>query len=203
MLFNHSQPRNRFSSLQVQPKKHKLRLLFLSVIAICLWFGYKQVQSYLVKPEAVFVLGGHEEREHFAAKLAQKYPHLPIWVSSGSPQDYAKRIFAKAGIEGERLHLDYQASDTVTNFTSLVDELKAQGIDSVYLITSENHMPRALIIGEIVFGSRGIILKPLSVPSNSPPESIKKSLRDGVRAILWLTTGHTGAAVTRAWLETL
>lgn len=170
-------------------------------MTICLWFGYKQVQSYFVQPEALFVLGGHEERECFAAKLAQQYPDLPIWVSSGSPKDYAQRIFAKAGIKGDRLHLDYQASDTVTNFTSLVAELKAQGIDSVYLITSDNHMPRARLIGEIVFGSQGIIIKPMAVPSNSPPESIKKSLRDGARAILWLTTGHTGASITRSLLE--
>ena len=201
MLLNHSQPRNHFSYLPPKRKSQKLHLLFLSAIVVCLWFGYKQVQSHLVKPEALFVLGGHEERECFAAQLAQKHPHLPIWVSSGSPEDYARRIFAKAGIEGDRLHLDYQASDTVTNFTSLVDELKTQGIDSVYLITSENHMPRARLIGEIVFGSRGIVLKPVSVPSNSPPESIEKSLRDGARAILWLTTGHTGATITRFLLE--
>ena len=201
MLLNHSQPRNHFSYLPTKSKNKKLRLFLLSFMTVCLWFSYKQVRSHLVQPEALFVLGGHEERECFAAKLAQKYPHLPIWVSSGSPEDYAQRIFAKAGIEDDRLHLDYQASDTVTNFTSLVDELKAQGIDSVYLITSENHMPRARLIGEIVFGSRGIIIKPVAVPSDSPPESIKKSLRDGARAILWLTTGHTGATITRFVLE--
>ena len=201
MLLNHSQPRNQYSYLTTKHKSRKLRLLLLSTIAICLWAGYKQVQSYLVEPEALFVLGGHEERECFAAKLAQKYPHLPIWVSSGSPANYAQQIFERAGISSDRLHLDYQASDTVTNFTSLVAELKDQGIDSVYLITSDNHMSRARLVGEIVFGSQGIILKPISVPSQSPPESWKKSLRDGARAILWLTTGHTGASITRSWLK--
>ena len=42
-----------------------------------------------------------------------------------------------------------------------------------------------------MFGSRGILLKPISVPSESPPEPIEKSVRDGARAILWLTTGRT------------
>lgn len=204
MLLNHnSRARKTYPYLPHKRKNRKLPLLLLSAIAVSLWFGYKQVQSYLVQPEALFVLGGHEEREHFAAQLAKQYPHIPIWVSSGSPKDYAKRIFTQAGINSDRLHLDYQASDTVTNFTSLVDRLKAQGIDSVYLITSENHMFRARIIGEIVFGSRGIIFKPVSVPSDSPPESIRKSVRDGARAILWLTTGHTGATVTRFLLDKL
>lgn len=138
----------------------------------------------------------HEEREKFAAELGKRYPHLDIWVSGGSPQDYVKRIFATRGIKGDRLHLDYRASDTVTNFTTLVDELEAQGIDSVYLITSENHMTRARIIGEIVFGSRGIVLKPLAVPSSYPPEPIEKSVRDCARSILWLATGNS-LAVTR------
>jgi uncharacterized SAM-binding protein YcdF (DUF218 family) len=164
----------------------------LPLVAVSLWWGYKQIQSYLVEPEAIFVLGGHEDRERFAAKLAQEHPNLDIWVSSGSPQGYVEKIFAKAGIERDRLHLDYQAKDTVTNFTTLVDQLQAEGIDSVYLITSDNHMGRARLIGEVVFGSRGIILKPLKVPSQSAPEPLEKSLRDGARAILWLVTGNTG-----------
>ena len=52
-------------------------------------------------------------------------------------------------------------------------------------------MTRARIIGEIVFGSRGIVLKPLAVPSSLPPEPIEKAVRDGARSILWLATGHT------------
>ncbi|MDJ0647944.1 MAG: YdcF family protein [Xenococcaceae cyanobacterium MO_188.B19] len=167
------------------------RWLVLLTFAITCYMGYKEIKSYITPAQALVVLGGHEEREKFAAELAKQYPKLPIWVSSGSPQHYAKRIFTNRGISGDRLHLDYQAQDTVTNFTTLVDELQAQGIDSVYLITSDNHMTRARIIGEIVFGSRGILLKPISVPSESPPEPIEKSIRDGARAILWLTTGHT------------
>jgi uncharacterized SAM-binding protein YcdF (DUF218 family) len=116
-------------------------------------------------------------------------------VSSGTPQEYAQQVFAKAGIDGSRVHLDYRARDTVTNFTSLVDQLQSQGIDSVYLITSDDHMRRARVIGEIVFGSRGIILKPVAIPSGRSPEPISKAIRDGVRSLLWVTTGHTGVTL--------
>ena len=169
----------------------KLQWLLILLVVISCGVGYKQMQSYLVQPDVVFVLGGHEEREKFAAEFGKKYSNLDIWVSGGSPQNYVKEIFSTSGIKSDRLHLDYRASDTVTNFTTLVDELKAQGIDSVYLVTSENHMIRARIIGEIVFGSRGVILKPLAVPSSLPPESIGKSIRDSVRSIVWLATGYT------------
>lgn len=181
----------------IPPRRSKLRLfpLLMPVLALSLIAGYKQVESYFTQPEAIFVLGGEEERELFAAKFAKQHPELPVWVSSGSPQGYAKRVFAKAGIEASRVHLDYQAVDTVTNFTTLVDELQAQGIDSVYLVTSEDHMRRARTIGEIVFGSRGIVLKPVEIPTRREPEPIEKAIRDGARAILWVATGRTGATL--------
>lgn len=199
------QMRSRRQPLLVKrSRKLKRRLLtfLLPAIAIVGWGAYKQLQSYWLKPDAIFVLGGHEDRERFAAKLAFEHPDLPIWVSSGSPKGYAERIFAKAGVRGDRLHLDYRAVDTVTNFTTLVDELKSHGIESVYLITSDNHMRRARLIGEIVFGTQGIAIKPVSVSSDASPESLEKCLRDGARSLLWLTTGSTGEILIPSQVKT-
>ena len=197
-MFFRFQSRDESDLVVVNPVSKLRQLFLLSVVATSLCVGFKSINNPAsTTPEALLVLGGHEEREHFAAQLARQYPQLPIWISSGSPQDYAQRIFTKAGISSDRLHLDYRASDTVTNFTTLVDKLKAQGIDSVYLITSENHMTRAKVIGEIVFGSRGIDFHPIEVPSENPPEPVKKCLRDGARSIFWLLTGHTGAILVK------
>ncbi|GAC1465169.1 MAG: hypothetical protein NVS2B14_10650 [Chamaesiphon sp.] len=180
---------------KTSPSKLRLFAWLMPILIVLLWLGYKQMESYFLQPKAIFVLGGATEREKFAAEFARHHPNIPIWVSSGSPKRYAKKVFVKAGIDLSRVHLDYQAVDTVTNFTSLVKEFKAQGIDSVYLITSDYHMRRARIIGEIVFGSRGIIIKPVSIPTGRSPESIKKAIRDGARAIVWVTTGYTGASL--------
>lgn len=166
--------------------------LLVAVLTVC-WFGYQQLKSEFQRPQALLVLGGDTERELFAAKFARNHPNLPIWVSSGSNPEFAQWVFSEAGIESDRVHLDYRAVDTVTNFTTLVDELRDRGIESVYLITSDDHMRRAQIIGEIVLGSRGISFKPVAVPSGRTPEPVQKTVRDGARAILWLTTGYTGA----------
>ncbi|QLE59556.1 YdcF family protein [Nostoc sp. TCL26-01] len=160
-----------------------------------MWLGYKEAQNNYTQPEAVIVLGGSTknlEREKFTAKFATRHPNLPIWISGGSPPTYTKRVFTKAGIDPKRLHLDYEAVDTVTNFTTLVDDLQARGIENVYLITSDFHMRRACVIGEIVLGSRGIKFQPIPVPSETSPEPIEKSIRDGARALLWVATGYTG-----------
>ena len=172
----------------------------LFTLPLVVWFTFRAVWIYFEQPQAILVLGGSTvalEREKFTAEFAREHPGLPIWISSGSPRSYTEQVFSEAGVDLHRLNLDYQAVDTVTNFTTLVDELKQQGVQSVYLVTSDYHMRRAQIIGEIVLGSRGIHLKTVSVPSDQPEESLSKALRDGGRAVLWVTTGHTGASWSR------
>lgn len=165
----------------------------LLLLPIALWLGVRLGRMYFEQPDAIVVLGGSPEREKFVAQFAQTHPNLPIWISSGSPREYTEWVFSEAGVDLKRLTLDYQAVDTVTNFTTIVDELHQDGVRSVYLVTSDYHMRRAQVIGEIVFGSRGIQLKPIAIPSNQPEESWTKALRDGGRAILWITTGRTGS----------
>ncbi|MBW4661232.1 MAG: YdcF family protein [Drouetiella hepatica Uher 2000/2452] len=167
------------------------------VLLLLLGLGYRQLESFLHKPQAVLVLGGSPDREKYAATFAQNHPDLPIWISSGSPQEYAEWVFTEAGIPQDRLHLDYQAVDTVTNFTTLVEQFKAEGITSLYVITSDYHMARASVIGEIVLGSRGIDFQTVTVPSERAPEPLNKVLRDGARAALWVATGSTGANLAR------
>lgn len=174
---------------------HSFRFMVFA-LPVLMWLGYQESKIENLPPQAVLVLGGstsHLEREKFTANFVRDHPSLPIWISGGSPPESTENVFTKAGVNLKRLHLDYEAVDTVTNFTTLVDKLQAQGIKSVYLITSEYHMRRARVVGEIVLGSRGIQLKPVSVPSQNIGEPVDKSIRDGVRALLWVATGYTGA----------
>lgn len=173
------------------------RILSGLTLLLLFGFGFKQAQGFWHNPEAVLVLGGAVERERFAAEFARYHPGLPVWVSSGSNPEYAEWVFMEAGIDPARVHLDYQAVDTVTNFTTLADAFRANGIRSVYLITSDYHMPRAQVIGEIVLGSRGIDFHPVAVPSDRSPEPIAKVMRDAARAVLWVATGETGSSLAR------
>ncbi|HEY9706719.1 MAG TPA: YdcF family protein, partial [Oculatellaceae cyanobacterium] len=106
----------------------------------------------------------------------------------------ALAIFRAAGISDARVHLDYRALDTVTNFTTLVADFNSRNIQHLYLITSDFHMPRAKAIATIVLGSQGIAFTPVSIPSNEPAESKLRILRDTGRALLWMIVGRTGAS---------
>jgi uncharacterized SAM-binding protein YcdF (DUF218 family) len=185
-------------SLKSPRKSLRVRSLLCLLLLLPLgWVGYREVRGYFDRPQAMLVLGGATEREDFAAEFARQHPELPIWISGGSNPEYTRGVFADAGIDPRRIHIDRAAVDTVTNFTTLADQLRAQGVGSVYLITSDYHMRRAQVIGEIVFGSRDIYMKPVAVPSGRESEPILKSVRDGARAVLWVTTGHTGAELQR------
>jgi uncharacterized SAM-binding protein YcdF (DUF218 family) len=152
-------------------------------------------------PAAILTLGGGQGREAFTATFAQTKTALPIWVSTGAPAPVARAIFAEAGIGSERLWLDYRAVDTVTNFTSLVSDLRDHQIHHLYLITSEFHMPRASLIASVVLGSQGIAFTPVPIPPRrlqdpGSRESLLHIARDLLRAYGWLLTGRTGARIT-------
>ncbi len=94
------------------------------------------------------MLGGSSEREKFTAKFAQNHPSLNIWVSNGISCKQANKIFCKAGIPEQQVNLDYRAVDTVTNFTSLVEDFEKLNLKHLYLVTYDFHLPRAKAIAQ-------------------------------------------------------
>jgi uncharacterized SAM-binding protein YcdF (DUF218 family) len=168
-----------------------LILLLLSFIPVRLAIAHLQSPT----PQAILTLGGGGDREPFTAHFAKNYPDLQIWVSSGQPPDQARLIFRSVGIPDSQVHFDRRAVDTVTNFTSLVADLKSQNIHHLYLITSDFHIKRAKAIAFLVLGSRGIAFTAVPIPSSRPNESWSHILRDFGRAFLWLFTGRTGASL--------
>lgn len=178
---------------RLRHKHYRSTLVSVLLLATGLWFGQWHVRGRLSSPTVALVLGGDATREEFAAQFAIDHPNVDVWISSGANPEYATWVFQESQVPLERLHLDYRAVDTVTNFTTLVDDFDQLEIKSVYLITSDYHMRRASTIAAIVLGSRGIHYKPLSVASEQPPEPLIRSVRDGGRSILWVFTGKTGS----------
>ncbi|ELS02169.1 hypothetical protein Xen7305DRAFT_00018810 [Xenococcus sp. PCC 7305] len=150
------------------------------------------------QPQAILCLGGDHQREKLAAKLASQNKDLLIWVSSGSNDQITGQIFHNAGLSSERFFLNNQATDTVTNFTTLVPEFKQHHIKHLYLITSDFHMPRARAIAMIVLGSQGIVVTPMEVRTRGDRQEPKvKILRDTARSIFWFFSGYAGPDIKR------
>ncbi len=155
-------------------------------------------------PQRILVLGGDVDRERVGLKLARRM-QLPLVVSGGSNPEYAHWLMEEEGLRAGQVVLDYRAADTLGNFTSLVDDLQREGIRHVLLVTSEDHLPRAMTVGGVVAGSRGIRLSGVPVACASPcgPESPGKQWGDGLRALAWVLTGRDLKPWARAQLGRL
>jgi len=150
-------------------------------------------------PQMILVLGGDADREAAAARLART-DGLPVVVTGGTNPEYAHWLFQqKEGLPSRQVQLDYRARDTVSNFTSLVDDLRKSRIRHALLVTSTDHMQRALLVGRIVAGSRGIHLTPVPVPCGDlcVVEGRRRLWGDGARAALWVISGQD----IRPWVE--
>ncbi len=172
-------------------------VIFVLILLSIFYIQLKNTVPKNTHAQGIFTLGGWIDREEFTAQFAQLHPTLNIWVSTGTPQKRAQGIFQAAGIAENRLHLDYRAVDTVTNFTTLVKDFQKHQIKHLYLITSDYHMRRAKWIATIVLGSRGITFTPVVIPSGRLQESFWRTLRDAIRSLVWLVTGYTGASLSR------
>jgi uncharacterized SAM-binding protein YcdF (DUF218 family) len=170
-----------------------IALFLISFIPVRLAITLHQVPT----PQAIFVLGGDFNRTEYAARFWQSHQNLDIWVSDFSEYlEMHRNIFLQSGIPIEQLHLDGRATDTVTNFTSLVGDFVSRELRHIYLITSDYHIRRSRVIATMVLGSRGIVVTPVTVPSTEvESESWVRVLRDFGRCVLWVVSGKTGASL--------
>jgi hypothetical protein len=175
------------------------RLLLICLGAALLWLSRGRWWPAPPPPQMILVLGGDKDREIRAADLARSRG-LPVVVSGGTNPEYAHWLFEeRAGLPTQQVRLDYRAHDTLSNFTSLVDDLRRARIRHALLVTSSDHMVRALLVGRIVAGSRGIHLTPVAVSCGSlcVPEGLRLVWGDGARAALWVLSGQD----LRSWAE--
>jgi uncharacterized SAM-binding protein YcdF (DUF218 family) len=162
-----------------------------SIIPIRLAIAFNQNPE----PQAIMLLcGSSKERVDFTINFWKSHSDLKIWYSGACSLKF-KPLFRQAGVPDEKVIFDLRATDTVTHFTTLADDLVTHNIRHVYLITHEFHMGRSRAIASVVFGSKGITTTPVPIPSNDPSESPLKTVRDCLRSVLWLTTGETGAGL--------
>ncbi len=164
--------------------------LCLGLLEISLFRLYKMAIFNTDSPQLIIVLGGDVDREHVGVRLAKQLS-LPLVVTGGSNPEYANWLIQNSGISRDNIRFDYQAKDTFGNFTSLVDELSIEGIRHVLLITSQDHIERAMAVGWVIAGSRGIHLTGFSVPCVPfcQEEKLRKKWFDVIRSFVWVFTG--------------
>ena len=103
--------------------------------------------------DIILHLGGNPLRATKAAELALQYPDSTVIISSEGG-DHGLNYYDAAGIDRNRITVDMQAWDTVTNFTHTYKLLRRLGITRLFVVTDSSHMPRSLAIAKQVWGGR-------------------------------------------------
>ncbi|QPX48244.1 hypothetical protein PQC13_gp279 [Synechococcus phage S-SRM01] len=137
--------------------------------------------------KAILELGGNINRLDTVLELVKQYPDALIIISSeGDPKGCLAKLKA-AGISKDRFILDYQAWDTVTNFTTTLPIIRDQEIADLYVVTDLFHIPRAQAICESVYLFRGVVKHYVAHGTDDHKETI---WYDTFRALLWRFTGY-------------
>jgi hypothetical protein len=191
-------------------------LISIPAMLLLLWIWLKR--SHFTKdigpPDAIFVLGGPElERQEEAVQLAHELPHCNIFISSGK-----QGIIKMAGLSHRMTH-NRSATDTVTNFTTMMPMFNRANYKHIVVVTSDYHFRRARVIGNMISMSYNIHLSwrtaktnESSLPSSSLPtiasnefssqlwsaETNARICRDVIRTLLWLLIGVEGSHVYTA-----
>ena len=107
--------------------------------------------------KVILELGGNINRLDTALELAKKHPDALIIISSeGNPAGCLAKLKA-AGIPKDRFILDYQAWDTVTNFTKTFPIICGNKIQELYIVTDLFHIPRSKAICESAYFGKKIL----------------------------------------------
>lgn len=140
--------------------------------------------------DVILELGGNPNRVNKTIEVAKLHPETLIIISSEIYPDILINSLNSAGIANNRILLDYQAWDTVTNFTTTYNLIKSFNPQKLYVVTEAFHMRRAMAIAGVIYFKRGIELISSPYETTHSPEPIKLTIMDFLRASLWRLTGR-------------
>jgi len=142
--------------------------------------------------DVILELGGNTSRMKTAIALAKIYPDAQIIISSESNPVGVNDMLEAAGISEDKYIFDYNAWDTVTNFTKTLQLVKSYKPQNVYVVTDQFHMRRSMVIARAVYVLQGINLHPVpylgTTSKGSEDDYLVKT--DCLRAWLWRLTGY-------------
>lgn len=140
----------------------------------------------------ILELGGNTNRIKTAIALAKIYPDAQIIISSEGNPVGVNDMLEAAGISEDKYIFDYNAWDTVTNFTKTLQLVKSYKPENVYVVTDQFHMRRSMAIARAVYVLQGINLHPVpylgTTSKGSEDDHLVKT--DRFRAWLWRLTGY-------------
>ena len=157
--------------------------LFANFLTYCLEKAIPESECAFIHPDAIVVLGGGVKssdsdvydtgnlyvasyrRTQGALFLANNHLDLPVIITGGSgaagqtESDLMAQLLIQQQIKPERIFREKHSQNTWQSGVNTAKLLHNRGINSIYLVTSALHMPRA----KMVFEKQGLVICPYPV----------------------------------------
>jgi vancomycin permeability regulator SanA len=137
-------------------------------------------------------LGGNVRRLNKAIETYRQNPGAFIIISSEDNTQQCVDKLKAAGIPDTDYIFDFNAWDTVTNFTTTFNYIRKRGTKTLFVVTDRFHMPRAMAIANIVYLFTGVKLVACeSLEGDLNRKESKGKVQEAViRATLWKFFGY-------------
>jgi uncharacterized SAM-binding protein YcdF (DUF218 family) len=140
--------------------------------------------------DVIIHLGGDATRVYETIQTAKNNPSALIIVSSEDNPVWVDQQLQAAGISRDRYVFDFNAWDTVSNFTETKRWVMQQRPRKLFVVTNQFHMPRAETIAHCVFWKNGVEVVACPMADRTPrSEGWPLVLADVARALIWRLTG--------------
>lgn len=140
----------------------------------------------------IIELGGSPHRLKKAIEIYKQNPDALILISSeGNPQ-LCLDMLKKGGVPESNYMFDFNAWDTVTNFTETYKFIRSQGAKKLFVVTDRFHMRRSMTIASNVYLFTGVNL----IPCESLEGDLNRVESDDLvnkcfwASLLWKLTGY-------------
>jgi uncharacterized SAM-binding protein YcdF (DUF218 family) len=148
-----------------------------------------------INKKLILHLGGGLNRANKCIQLANEHPDAKIFVSSEGGD--VLKYYTDHGIDAQRITLDNDAWDTVTNFTHTRKRIKNEfDPNLIFVVTHDFHMNRSMKIANAVYWLRNVRLVAQGAGGPNPygpeynfTEPDKLIQEDHIRAWIWRLTG--------------
>ena len=140
----------------------------------------------------ILELGGNPNRLDKAIEVFKQNPDSIIVISTEGSLKFCIDKLKSAGIPDNQYIFDYNAWDTVTNFTETYNLIKSKTPQKLFVVTDQFHMKRSLIIANTIYFFTGIDIVPCPYIGGDLQivESDSLIWGDFARSLIWKLTGY-------------
>jgi vancomycin permeability regulator SanA len=138
-------------------------------------------------------LGGSVHRLNKAIEVYRQHPGAFIIISSESNTQQCVDKLKVAGIPSSDYVFDFNAWNTITNFTATYNYIRKRGTKTLFVVTDKFHMPRSMAIAKVVYLFTGVKLVACESLEGDLNRKEKKAQVRGamISAALWKFFGYS------------